>query len=232
MTPVRTPTETPPLQEGQRLSRDEFERRYAASPDIRKAELIEGVVYMPPPVSLEGHASPHFDLVGWFALYRAATPGVRGGDNATIRLDMTNEPQPDVCLLIDPARGGNAQIDADDYVSGAPELVAEISYSRVHRDLGSRLTVYQRNGVREYLVWRVGDGEIDWFVLREGQFVRLQLDETGILKSEVFPGLWLDVAALMADDLARVLAVLHQGLASPEHAAFVARLQVIAPPAS
>jgi Uma2 family endonuclease len=225
MTPVRTPTDAPPLQDGQRLSREEFERRYAASPDIRKAELIEEVVYVPPPVSLFGHGSPHFSLVTWLGHYQALTPGVIGGDNTTIRLDMANEPQPDVCLLIEPARGGSAQIDEDDYIAGAPELVAEVALSSVHRDLGSRLTIYQRNGVREYIVWRVEDGEVDWFVLRDGQFVRLQPDGAGILRSEVFPGLWLDVTALVAGDLARVLAVVEQGLATPEHVAFVARLQ-------
>ena len=219
----------PPLEDGQRLSRAEFERRYDAMPDLKKAELIEGVVSVPPPVSHEGHAAPHFSFVTWLGVYQAATPGVVGGDNGTIRLDMDNEPQPDVYLLIDPNRGGQARFDADDYVRGAPELVVEVSRTSIHRDLGSRMTAYQRNGVREYIVWRVADRAIDWFVLRAGQFVRLSPDETGILRSEVFPGLWLDVAALVTANLLRVFAVLQQGIATPEHAAFVARLAVAAP---
>ncbi len=227
--PETKPT-TPPLEEGQHLSRDEFERRYDATPNIWKAELIEGVVHMPPPVSFEGHSSPHFDLITWLGMYKVTTPGVRGGDNSSLRLDLSNMPQPDACLLIDPARGGSARIDADDYIAGAPALVAEVSSSSIYRDLGSRLTIYQRNGVREYLVWRVQAGAVDWFVLRDGQFVKLAADENGILRSETFPGLWLDVAALVRGDIARVLAVLQQGTATPEHAAFVTRLQI--PPSS
>ena len=227
--PSSAASSVPLLEDGQRLSRAEFERRYDAMPDLKKAELIEGVVHMPSPVSFEGHGEPHISVAGWLAVYKAATPGVRAGDNSTIRLDMNNEPQPDACLLIDPARGGSARIEAGGYVAGAPELVAEVSGSNVYRDLGTRLTVYQRNSVREYLVWRVEARAIDWFVLREGQFVRLLPAEASILRSEVFPGLWLDVAAAVADDLARMFAVLQQGIASPEHAAFVARLRT-APP--
>ena len=127
-------------------------------------------------------------------------------------------------MFIDPRRGGQAGIDTDDYVSGAPELIVEIARSSLHRDLGSRLAMYQRNGVREYLVWRIEARAIDWFVLRQGQFVPLAADASGFLKSETFPGLWLDAAAALADDLLRVLAVLQQGLATPEHAAFVGKL--------
>jgi putative restriction endonuclease len=192
-------------------------------PGLRKAELIDGVVHMPP-ISLGGHAEPHFSLAGWLLVYKAATKGVRGGDNASVRLDMSSEPQPDLCLFIDPRCGGQARIDADDYLSGGPELVAEIARSSIHRDLGSRMAMYQRNDVREYLVWRIEAQAIDWFVLRDGQFVRLTPDASGILKSEVFPGLWLDAAAAVADDLPRLLAVLQQGIATPEHAAFVAQL--------
>lgn len=217
----------PPLEDGQPLSRDEFERRYEAMPGLRKAELIEGVVHMPP-VSLEGHAEPHLSLVTWVGTYKAATPGVRAGDNPSIRLDTASEPQPDVCLFIDPRRGGQAEIDADDYVSGAPELVVEIARSSVHRDLGSRLAMYQRNGVREYLVWRIEARALDWFVLRQDQFVPLTPDASGFLKSESFPGLWLDAPAALADDLLRVLAVLQQGIATPEHATFVVRLNAAA----
>ena len=236
MTPPTTRTDTPPaappvppLEEGQRLSREEFERRYDAMPDLKKAELIEGVVYMGSPVRLEGHGEEHVLLVGWLFLYLGSTPGVRGGDNTTIRLDTDNEPQPDACLLIDPSRGGNVRIEDGDII-GATELVAEVAGSHLSRDLGTKLAVYQRNGVKEYLVWRVEDRAIDWFALRDGQFVKLAPDGNGVLRSEVFPGLWLDAAAAIAGDVARVLAVLQQGLATPEHAAFVARLQ--RPPAS
>src|SRR5579863_4348375 len=117
--PVSVPV--PLLEDGQRLSRGEFERRYDAMPGLRKAELIDGVVHVPP-ISLGGHAEPHLSLATWLGVYKAATPGVRGGDRPRVRLDGTSEPQPDLCLLVDPRRGGQARIDADDYLSGGPEL--------------------------------------------------------------------------------------------------------------
>jgi Uma2 family endonuclease len=214
----------PPLEPGDRLTRAEFERRYEAMPHLKKAELVEGVVYIPSPVRHRGHGRPNLQLAGWVCAYEAATPGVEGADNGTARLDLDNEPQPDVLLLIDPARGGQARISADDYVEDAPELVAEVSVSSASYDLHTKLDVYRRNGVREYLVWRVLDGEIDWFVLRGQRYDRLAAGADGILRSEVFPGLWLDTEALLRGDLAQVLAVVQQGTVTPEHAAFVARL--------
>ncbi len=215
----------PPLEQGDHLTRPEFERRYHAMPHVKKAELIEGVVSMPSPVRIGHHGTPHFNLVTWLGTYAALTPGVRGGDNATVRLDLDNEPQPDAALLIDPARGGRVRISDDDYLEGAPELVAEVAASTVSFDLHTKLRVYRRNGVPEYLVWRVNDGVIDWFVLHEGKYERLPLDAAGYYRSAIFPGLWLDAAALVRSDLAAALAILQQGIASPEHADFVTKLQ-------
>jgi Uma2 family endonuclease len=215
----------PPLEQGDHLTRDEFERRYDAMPGLKKAELIEGVVFMPSPVRLNHHGRPHIKLSAWLAVYEDATPGVQAGDNCTIRLDPDNEPQPDATLLVLPSHGGQARIDADDYIEGAPELVAEVAASSVSIDLHTKREVYRRNKVREYVVWRVQDGAIDWFALRRGRFVPLAADSAGVVRSEVFPGLWLDVAALLGQDMARVLAVLQQGIASQPHADFVAHLQ-------
>jgi Uma2 family endonuclease len=217
------------LENGDVLTRAEFERRYEAMPHLKKAELIEGVVYVPSPVRHRAHSYPHIHLTGWLVQYEASTPGVEAGDNGTVRLDLDNEPQPDALLFIDPACGGQARIDADDYIEGAPELVVEVASSSASYDLHVKLRVYRRNGVREYIVWRVLEQELDWFVLRAGQYARMSVDAEGLLKSEVFPGLWLDPAALLRGDLATVLAVVQRGLASPEHAAFVARLH---PPAT
>ena len=214
----------PPLEPGDHLTRDEFERRYDAMPGLKKAELIEGVVFLPSPVRVDQHGSPHADLITWLGVYRAATPGVRVADNTTIRLDLDNEPQPDALMLIEPGRGGQARIDADGYIKGGPELVAEVAASSASLDLNAKLRVYRDNGVREYIVWRVLDGSIDWFVLRQGQYAALPV-VAGTYRSETFPGLWLVPDALTRFELAGVLQVLQQGLASAEHAAFVARLQ-------
>ena len=150
--------------------------------------------------------------------------GSRQGITAACRLDLDNEPQPDACLIIRPERGGQARISEDDYLEGAPELVAEITSSSVSYDLGKKLNVYRRTGVREYIVWRVLDRQVDWFVNREGTFDRLTPAADGILRSTVFPGLWLDPAALVHGDKSKVSTILQQGLKSPEHAGFVARL--------
>lgn len=216
-------TKVPPLENGDRLTRAEFERRYEAMPELRKAELIEGIVYMPSPVRLRLHARPHSHMNTWLGTYEARTPGLILGDNSTVRMDLDNEPQPDVLLLVDPALGGQARISDDDYVEGAPELVAEIASSSASYDVGAKLKVYRRNGVREYVVHRVLDGEIDWYVLRGESYEKLSAD-AGILKSARFPGLWLDAAAFVRGDLAEVLDILGEGLATAEHAAFVREL--------
>jgi Uma2 family endonuclease len=215
-----TQQKVPPLETGDRLSRDEFERRYDAMPGLKKAELIEGVVYVPSPVRIDQHATPHFNLMTWMGFYAWSTPGVRGADNGSVRLDLNNMPQPDGCLFIDPALGGQARISDDDYLEDAPELVAEVAASSVSYDLTLKFEVYRRTGVLEYVVWRVQDRQIDWFVLRRKKFVRLPLDEAGLYQSKAFPGLWLDPQALIRGDTA----ALQRGLASPEHADFVARL--------
>jgi Uma2 family endonuclease len=219
----------PPLENGDKLTRAEFERRYEAMPHLKKAELIEGVVYVPSPVRHRFHGRQHIHLASWLGHYEAGTPGVEASDNSTVRLDLDNEPQPDVLLFIDPACGGQALIDADGYIDGAPELVAEVASSSASYDLHAKLRVYRRNGVREYIVWRVLEQEIDWFVLRAGQYERLPLDAEGLLRSEVFPGLWLDPAALLRGDLATVFAVIQRGLATPEHSAFATRLRTLSP---
>ncbi len=216
-------THVPELRAGDRLTRAEFERRYDARPSTIKAELIEGVVYTPSPVSAEGYGEPHFDFIGWLFNYRAHTPGVRGGDNSSLRLDLDNEPQPDGYLRLLPECGGQAKI-VQGYVEGAPELIAEVAASSASYDQHDKLNAYRRNGVQEYVVWRVWDSAIDWFVLQEGRFVRVPMPDHGVYKSRSLPGLWLDVQAVIKGDVAKVLTVLQQGLSSSEHAEFVQRL--------
>lgn len=216
-------TAIPPLVTGQRLTRAEFERRYEAMPYLKRAELIDGVVYLPASGGIQQESRARVRLTGWLGYFEAFTPGVVGGNNSTIRLDANNEPQPCALLMLEPALGGQAGIDADDFVAGAPELIAEIASSDVHYDLHTKLHVYRRAGVCEYLVWRVLEKEFEWFVARRGHFEPMQVDAAGYLKSQVFPGLWLDPAALVNRDLPGMMAVLRQGLQSAEHAAFVAR---------
>jgi Uma2 family endonuclease len=222
--PQRESNGTPPLMAGDFLTRAEFERRYHAHPEIKKAELIEGIVYMPSPIRADYHGDPHFDFIGWLATYRSVTPGIRGSDNATLRLDHFNEPQPDALLRLEPALGGRSRIGEDGYLEGPPEFILEIAASSASYDMNQKKAVYARHGVLEYLVVLTYEERVTWFVLREGVYEELAADADGILRSEIFPGLWLKLAAIWANDLATVLAVLHKGLASPEHKRFVESL--------
>lgn len=214
----------PPLENGDRLTRFEFEKRYNAMSKLKKAELIEGTVYMASPLRFEPHAEPHARVMTWLGVYQAMTPGVRLGDNPTVRLDLDNEPQPDALLLIDSQAGGRSRFSQDGYVEGAPELIAEIAASSATVDLGDKKRAYRRNGIKEYIVWQVFEQRIDWFGLEAGEYINLQPDKAGIFQSQVFPGLWLNASALLAGDMQQVLTVLQTGLNSTEHQAFVKQL--------
>jgi Uma2 family endonuclease len=223
----------PVLESGDHLSRAEFERRYEAMPELKKAELIEGVVYVASPVRITVHGKPHGRVITWLGVYDAATPGVELADNATVRLDLDNEPQPDALLRIDDAAGGQSRVDTDGYVSGAPELVVEVAASSAAIDRHKKLLAYRRNGVAEYVVWQVLDRRIEWFALQEGEYVELPLDERGVVHSRIFPGLRLAVESLLNGDLAAVLAEQQAALGTPDHRQFVATLTArLQPPSS
>lgn len=217
-----TVSKTPPLKSGDRLSRVEFEQRYAG--ETYRAELIEGTVHMAAALRFKSHGQPHGQMMMWLMNYVTETEGTLAGDAPSVRLDEGNEPQPDLVLMIDPDCGGQTKLTDDDYIEGAPELLAEIAASTVAIDLGDKKTVYQRNGVQEYLVWRVLDQQIDWFYLKEKQYIELLADEDGITRSIVFPGLWLDRPALIEGNMKRVSAVLNLGIQSKAHHDFGVKL--------
>lgn len=224
--PTPKPPQPPlgPLENGDRLSRAEFERRYQRMPASIKAELIDGIVHMPSPVRHVPHGRPHAFLSAWLVTYAAMTPGCDPGDNSTVRLSDTSEVQPDLLLRLPEKAGGRSRIEEDLYIAGAPELVCEITASSVSIDLHAKLNSYCQSRVPEYLVWRTQDAAIDWYILRENNYELLQRGSDGLLKSRIFPGLWLNADALLAGDLRTVLQTLNAGLASPEHAAFLSRL--------
>jgi len=192
------------LENGDRLNRIEFERRYTAS-NIKKAELIEGLVHVASPLLFTPHAEPHGRIIGWLIAYQANAidlNNLKVGIEPTVRLDEDNEPQPDAVLF---RLGGNAQIDEDGYITGAPELVVEIAASTVSYDLHAKKSVYERNGVNEYIVWRTLDREIDWFILENSKYVSLNPDDAGIIHSREFEGLRLNIKAILNGDMAVVL---------------------------
>ncbi len=222
----RTTTEKrnlPPLENGDHLDQRTFHERYLAMPPDVRAELIGGVVFMSSPQKRR-HGKHHFKLDLWLGLYENDTPGVEGVTNTTQVLADDSEPQPDSCLFILPELGGQVREDEKGYLNGAPEWVGEISDSTESIDLNAKKRDYESAGVREYMVVAVRTKQVFYFIRRRGKFKELAPDTDGILRSEIFPGLWLDPEALLACNGKRLIATLRKGLASPEHVAFVAKL--------
>jgi Uma2 family endonuclease len=220
--PIRSPNKLPPLENGDHLDQPTFHLRYLAMPENYRAELIGGIVYVPSPLKAD-HGKVHANVVTWAGIYRSRTPGSHVLDNATDILGPDSEPQPDTLLYLE---GGQTRLTKDGYLEGPPELIAEVASSSASYDLHAKLRDYEKHGVGEYVVLLVRESRAVWFVRPGGPasgFVEAPPDADGIYRSKLLPGLWLDPAALFRDDLARVLEVLHGGLASPEHAAFAAR---------
>ena len=189
----------PELQNGDHLSASEFLRRYHAMPEVKKAELVQGTVYMASPVRIDQHGDPDSLAQVWLGTYAIATPGVKSATNATTKLGPRDVPQPDGLLRYLPENGGQSTV-VDGYLVGAPELVFEVSGSSASLDSHAKKEAYLQAGVREYLVWRTQTGEIDWWVREEDDYILLEPDEDGILRSRIFPGLWLDAAAMIAEN--------------------------------
>ncbi len=220
VTSPKSPPSLPPLENGDRLTRAEFEQRYQAMPQHKKVELIKGRVLIASLVRARRHGKPHSAVMTWLGRYWQATPGGELMDNPTVRLDNDNEPQPDACLRIEAEVGGQSRISEDDYIEGAPELIVEITASSASYDLHDKKQVYRRSGVQEYLVWRALNHASDWFMLQNGTYVDQPVDADGILRSQVFPGLWLAVNDLLAGNLAEVVSASERGLESSDYRAF------------
>ncbi|MEM8638677.1 MAG: Uma2 family endonuclease [Cyanobacteria bacterium P01_G01_bin.54] len=214
---------------GNRLTQAEFERRYAADPKIRKAKLIEGIVHVASPLRFTPHAQPHGYLTTWLGFYSAFTPHLSIGIEPTVRLDSENEVQPDIVLRLDEVAGGRSRVTTDGYLAGPPELVVEIAASAVTIDRGQKQQLYKRHGVREYWLWQPVEQRLEDFTWAGGADQPLcpdtqTPDTPKMVQSRVFPGLWLDVAALAQNQMPQVVAALQQGMATPEYLAFCSTL--------
>ncbi|HTS25823.1 MAG TPA: Uma2 family endonuclease [Bryobacteraceae bacterium] len=219
---MAVPILPPLLLDGDRLTREEFLRRWEQMPELKFAELIDGIVCMPSPVS-KPHSDFQLRLSYWFGCYMSATPGCSGGVSGTVLMSENSVPQPDLALVINPECGGQSREEGQ-YAAGAPELIVEVSHTTSARDKGAKLRLYERSGVREYLTVQPKPQEIIWRELVEGVYREMAPGNDGIFRSQAFPGLWLDTAALWAADLPRIAEVVQQGVATPEHAEFVQRL--------
>jgi Uma2 family endonuclease len=219
-----TPPLIPPLENGDRLTREEFHRRYEAMPENVKAELIKGIVYMSSPVRVKKHGKPHAKMMIFLGVYYANTRGTDLLDNITYIVNDQYEPQPDAVLRIEESYGGKSWVNKDDYLEGAPELIVEIASSTASYDLHDKLEIYEQRGVQEYIVWRVLDEQIDWFNLENGKYRKFIASKQKIIESKIFPGLRLNVEAMLADDMQKVLRDLQKGLSSKKYKEFAARL--------
>lgn len=209
------------LNSGDEMTREEFHRVYEQAPEDFKAELIGGTVYVASPLRIS-HGQPHALLAALLVAYEGKTPGVEVSDNTTVILGKDSEVQPDLLVRIRPDFGGQSTTNEEDYIEGAPEFVAEIALTSRAVDLNAKRRQYARYGVREYIVLCVKEQQLRWFDLAAGK--ELQSDEAGICRIGVFPGLWIDGPAVFAQDYAKMMQTLEQGLATPEHAAFVRQL--------
>jgi Uma2 family endonuclease len=211
----------PPLEAGDRLDQPTFHARYEQMPPGIKAELIGGIVYMPSPVK-NRHGAPHGEVLFCLNYYKAFTPGVATSDNGTTILGDDSEPQPDAFMRVE--TGGQTRLDAEDYVVGCPELVCEVANSSASYDLHVKRDDYERYGALEYLAAVVREERVARFARQGNRLVEVPPDADGVLRSTAFPGFWLDPAALLRGDTKRLMDVLNQGIATPEHAAFTASL--------
>jgi Uma2 family endonuclease len=216
-------TSTSELHSGDQLTQPEFHRRYEAYPEDVKYELIGGKVYMASPMrGPHGSFTSKLNLV--LALYENGTPGVEASEGITAILGEKSEPQPDLLLRIQQECGGQSSFDEEQYLRGAPELVAEVAHSTVALDMHGKRDDYLAAGVQEYVVLCVAEGEIHWHHFPSKR--KLKPDREGLYKSRVFPGLWLDGPALLERDSSRLIAAVQRGLDSPQHAEFVRMLRV------
>jgi Uma2 family endonuclease len=183
------------------MTRAEFDAATALHPEVKRAERIEGRVYLQMSVS-QLHGRAHAILAGWLMAYWARHPDCEVLAEGTARLGDHSDPQPGAMLRR--VASGSSGVQAG-FVVGPPELVVEMSASSASYALFEKKALYMRSGVLEYVVWQVYEERLDWFRLDGSEYVALVADENGFIESNVFPGLRLPVVALLAGDVASVM---------------------------
>lgn len=212
----------PPLENGDLLHSCEFLRRYDRMPELKKAELVNGQVFMGHHVLASLHGAPHgmvSMLLGYFSAY---TPGTTSYSRPTLVVDEGNVFQPDCVLCIN--NSGRTWANEDDLLCGAPELVFEVSVGSTSLDVLAKKQVCERLGVLDYVVWCTLDARLHWFHREGERFVETKPNTAGLLCSRSLPGLQTPVADLLALNGLKVMTCLEEGLATPAHAEFVRSL--------
>ncbi|MBM3738395.1 MAG: Uma2 family endonuclease [Acidobacteria bacterium] len=205
-----------PLVTGQHMDLEEFVRRWDALPDLKNAELIDGVVYVASPVG-PSHGTPDIILHTWMCTYSLKTPGVEAVCNTSCEVSGSM-PQPDSALRILPEYGGRTRTGRS-WIDGPPDLIVEVSDSSVRKDLGPKRALYERSRVSEYITYEVATGRLTWRWLGPGGIYRvLKPEPDGSIRSRIFPGLWLDPKAIATNQ--SPLPMLAKGMRSPEYREF------------
>ena len=223
--PQRRVPEADRLRDGERIPPDEFRRRCgvleAVGVDFR-VEYVNGVVRMMPPPNFAGHTHPIRVMQGLLSAYTRQTPGVIDYTESGVTLpveETSADVSPDLCLVVQPGRGGQMSVDDAGYFVGPPELVVEVANSSLSYDLGEKRDLYEAAGVQEYLVHATRERRL-LMMRRDGdRFRTVMPDADGVLASRIFPGLVFDTAAIIADDIAAAEATLDRVMQSPEVAA-------------
>lgn len=200
----------PPLESGDVLDADEYWRRYQSTPVGLKAERIRNRVFIMSPLRAVQHGNPHALLSLWLGTYALEFSSLTVSNNATIRLNAENDPQPDLCMI---RRDGQTHYDEDGYLIGPPELIVEIAGSSASYDFGEKRDVFDAAGVAEYLVYETVGGRIAWWTRQNGALHEI-VPENGNYQSQMFTGLWLDSDALRSCDATKLIATLRSGLES------------------
>jgi Uma2 family endonuclease len=211
------------LRNGDHMNREEFHEAYSQMPEGFSAELLGGIVFVSEPSPLRySHGAWDLELGSLLKTYSRETPGTGAAANVTVQLGAQDEPQPDLILRIKEEFGGRSRVTEDNYVSGPPELVAEIAYSSRAKDLHLKKERYALGGVLEYVVLCVDPPQLHWFDLQNK--TELEPDAHGIFRSVVFPGLWIHAKGLLDQDDLLTADALQHGLKSEAHSNFVAKL--------
>jgi Uma2 family endonuclease len=218
----RADSELPLLANGDHMDQATFHTLYEKTPEGFRAELIGGIVFVASPTG-RPHMRWGYFVGGWLFVYEGLTPGVEGLNSGTVILGPEDEPEPDHSLRIPPELGGRTR-DFGEFVQGAPELLVEVASSSAAIDLHRKKQRYQDAGADEYLVLVLHTEQARWFSLQNGAYVELPTGADGIIRSQRFPGLWLDPAALFARDRQRIEEVVRLGCSTQEHAEFVQQL--------
>lgn len=155
----------------------------------------------------------------WLCQYRRSTPCVESLGRVSIFLDPTTEIETTAAMWLTPGADDRPRWQR---CEGVPELLVEVTATVHNKVFRRRLRVYEQSEIHELLVVTGDPRDTALYARENGRFARVSPADDGSYRSRVFPGLWLDPSALFSDEWNEMAACLDRGMATEEHAAFVA----------